>query len=169
MTTEIKYPEAIGAEIIIPMKPPFVYLDKPKDDTILNGDVDLEFPNECAWCGGEKVKDTRLVKLYKDNLQYQSRGKRLLTEGMALAAAAVGGSGVVGATMYGTLKPQELAKVKGFSLEIEVPYCEEHASVSTEGVLAFSKAGIQVRDAEYARKIMCLNNPTIHLPSLKGL
>lgn len=71
------------------MKPPFVYLDKPKDDTILSGEVDLEFPNECAWCGSENVKDSRLVKLYKDNPQYQSRGKRLLTEGIALAAAAL--------------------------------------------------------------------------------
>jgi len=169
MNTEIKYPESIGAEITIPMKPPFVYLDKPRDDTILNGDVDLEFPNECAWCGSKKVKDTRLVKLYKENPQYQSHGKRLLTEGIALAAAAVGGSNIVGYTMYGTLKPQELAKVKGFSLEIEVPCCEEHANVSPEDVLAFSKSGIQVRDAKYARRIMRLNNPTINLSSLKNL
>ena len=68
--------------------------------------------------------------------------------------------------MHGTLKPQELAKVKGFSLEIEVLYCEEHAKASPEGVLAFSKSGIQIRNTEYTQTIARINNPTISLSSL---
>jgi hypothetical protein len=173
MGNKIQFPMAIGSEVAVPMKPPYVILPKPKADAVLSGKVDIKFPEQCAWCGSEAVNGLRWVQLYEANPGYKSRGQRLLQEGAALAIGAVAGeimdSGVGGLMTYGALSAKDAAKVKGLALSIAVPHCVEHTDTSHEGALGLVGNHIQVYDAEYARVIARINNPTINLPTLTGL
>jgi len=170
MGNKIQFPMASESEVVLPMKSPYVILRKPKADAVLNGKVEIRFPKQCAWCGSEAVSGLRSVQLYEANPRYRSRGQRLLQTGVSLtisiAAGGVMSSQAYGLATYSLLAPQDVAKVKGLALSIAVPHCAEHANTAPEGVLSLVGGRIRVRDAEYARVIARINNPTMSLPAL---
>src|SRR3972149_5837265 len=102
MAGKPQIPQAVDVEVIIPLKPPYAQLPKPKNDTVLVCELGIKFPKQCAWYGNESGIATRPVQLYVDNQMYRPRGQRLLREAGGLAAGlALGGAGGMGAVGYG--------------------------------------------------------------------
>ncbi len=162
---QIQYPEAAGSEVIIPLKAPYVLLPEPKADEMLQGAFGIKLPPLCAWCGSEQVAGSQRIRFVEANPAYRPHGQRLLMEGISLAAGAAAGNVLV----YGAMRPEDAAKVKGLSLVLSVPCCAAHSDASPTNYFSFEKNRLKVRDSNYARTIARINNPAISLATLDEL
>jgi hypothetical protein len=176
MNGEEQILQAVDSEVSVPLKPPYVNLPKSRADTVRTGTLKLRFPDQCAWCGSESVSGLRQVQIRWDNPGYRSRADRLVMEGASLALGGALGGTVGAATAYTMLKPQDVAKIKGVTLNLSVPHCADHGKTSHEGIIGLVDAGlstgvcrIKVRAGEYGRIVARMNDPTLCLPSLDDL
>ena len=175
VATKVRYPESSGLEVTIPLDDRYVSLGQPQADAVLSGQLHLQLPPGCAWCGGEAVSGSRRVQLCCDNSHYVPPKKR---RGREVARAVAGGlvGGALGAVA--AAQTPDLNKIKRLELTVTVPHCAEHVDSPAEGVLRLVDPGlkervcrIQVRDAAYAQAIARASSVTVYVPSgmLEGL
>jgi len=156
--SEAQQIQTAESDVVIPLTHPYVEFSQIKADAILNGVLNIKFPNQCAWCNSNTIIGWRPVQVYEANPQYRSKSQQTLMKGAAMAAAYALGGNVLGQSLvYSAIKPQDAAKIKGVALHFAVPYCTEHASAPIETAFSLVNSHLRVRSAEYANSIQQAN------------